>query len=151
MTAPPWSPHPLPSLTSNCLNPPFETRGRSWRLKFAKKKKWGGHRKKGLCAQEPTGLCLVSPGEANPASQLDLQSNLGCLSHTDNPCRPSRPVHHCGATLFKPSCCFITPVSPEEAHISRVFFELKFLNRLPKPILPGPTDTESHQKTPGSK
>ena len=35
LPAPPWSPHPLPSLTSTCLNLPFGTQGRSWRLNEA--------------------------------------------------------------------------------------------------------------------
>ena len=34
LTVPPFSPHPLRSLISNCSNLPFETQGRSWRLKF---------------------------------------------------------------------------------------------------------------------
>ena len=32
LTVPPLSLHPLPSLISNCLNLPFGTQGRSWRL-----------------------------------------------------------------------------------------------------------------------
>ena len=34
LTAPPWSLHPLPSLISNCMNLPFGTQGRSWRLRL---------------------------------------------------------------------------------------------------------------------
>ena len=34
LIAPLWSLHPLPSLIRNCLNLPFRTQGRSWRLKF---------------------------------------------------------------------------------------------------------------------
>ena len=34
LTAPPCSLYPLPSLMSNCLNWPFGTQGRSWRLKL---------------------------------------------------------------------------------------------------------------------
>ena len=32
LTVPPLSPHPLPFMFSNCLNPPFGSQGKSWRL-----------------------------------------------------------------------------------------------------------------------
>ena len=55
LTAPPLSLHPFPSLISSCLNLPFGTQGRSWRLKSISKK-WGTQ---GSMARSPTGSCLV--------------------------------------------------------------------------------------------
>ena len=50
----PWSPHPLPSLISNCLNALFGARGRSWRLKPIPQQEMGDAENLG-CPGAPLG------------------------------------------------------------------------------------------------
>ena len=59
LTAPPWSLHPLPSLTSNCLNLLFGSQGMSRRLKPIPQTRKGGHRK-ACVPRRPTGPHSVS-------------------------------------------------------------------------------------------
>ena len=46
-----WFLHPLPSLISICLNQPFGTQGRSWRLKFTPQKQEMGDTERLVCLQ----------------------------------------------------------------------------------------------------
>ena len=59
-TASPLSLCPLPSLISDCLNLPFGTQGRSWRLKpYSLQARNGGCRKASV-PRSPTGFSSVS-------------------------------------------------------------------------------------------
>jgi len=61
LPVPPLFLYSLPSPSSNCLNLPFETRGRSRRLKPSPYKQKTGDSQKDFCTQEgPKGPCLVS-------------------------------------------------------------------------------------------
>ena len=55
LTVPPLSLHPLPSLISNCLNLPFGTQGRSWRLKPIPYKQEMGDTERISCPGAPQG------------------------------------------------------------------------------------------------
>ena len=60
LAAPPLSLHPLPSLISNCLNLPFGSQGRSWRLESVPYKQGTGDTERLPCPGAPTGSCSVS-------------------------------------------------------------------------------------------
>ena len=53
LTAPPLSLHPLPSLISSCLNLPFATQGRPWRLKPIPYKQETGNTERLPCPRAP--------------------------------------------------------------------------------------------------
>ena len=53
LTAPPLSLHPLPSLISNCLNLPFGTQERSWRLESVPYKQEMGNTERLPCPGAP--------------------------------------------------------------------------------------------------
>ena len=55
LTAPPLSLHPLPSLINSCLNLPFGTQGRSWRLKPIPYKQETGDTERLPCPGAPQG------------------------------------------------------------------------------------------------
>ena len=65
LTVPPLSLHPFPSLTSNSLNLPFGTQGKSWRLKPIYYKQGT---QKGFCAQELHRVLLSFKGAFCPES-----------------------------------------------------------------------------------
>ena len=61
LTCPALSPHPLPSLISSCLNLPFGTQERSWRLKEACFLQTRNRRhRKTFVSRSPAGSCSVS-------------------------------------------------------------------------------------------
>ena len=61
LIAPPLSLHTLPFLISSCLNLPFGTQGRSWRLESIPfKKETKRKRAKASMPRSPTGSCSVS-------------------------------------------------------------------------------------------
>ena len=73
LAAPPLSLHPLSSLISNCLNLPFGTQGRSWRLESLPYKNWG---QKGSHPQEPHSVLL---GFTTESPLLLLSEPLGTI------------------------------------------------------------------------
>ena len=87
LTAPPWSPRPLPSLISSC---PLELwEGPGDRGLFPKNKKWGTQ--KGLCAQEPC-RALAPLAALEVAHSLQPPPSQGVTPNTSSPCpRQSNP------------------------------------------------------------
>ena len=59
LAAPPLSLHPLPSLISNCLNLPFGTQGRSWRLECVPYKQGMGDAERLPCPGSPQGPAQI--------------------------------------------------------------------------------------------
>ena len=78
---PPCSLHPLPSLSSNCLNLSFGAQGRWWRLKFFFLKTRNGGYRKACVPRSPTGSCLVSPVEGEVRSLIVFKEQGGWSAH----------------------------------------------------------------------
>ena len=92
LTAPLFSPHPLPFLISNCLNLPFGTQGRSWSLHetyFLQTRNWGP-RKASIRRAPQSPACFHChsipfwhqvPGVGADTTGLSAQSQ-GCFHFT---------------------------------------------------------------------
>ena len=89
LTVPLMSPPPLRSLISNCLNLPFGTQERSWRLHEAYflQTRSGGHRT-AFVPRSPTGSCSVSVVHSSPNIPQPFPPPCICMEgslHSDSP------------------------------------------------------------------
>ena len=74
LTVSPLSLHPLPSLISNCLNLPFGTQGRSWRLKSVPYKQETGNMGRLRYSGDPQGPARLHFYPPLASSLASLQS-----------------------------------------------------------------------------
>ena len=106
LTAPPLCLHVLPSLINHCLNLPFGTQGRSWRLKPIPYKQETGDTERLKCPGAPQGPAwfhyLGSPTSSGVKWRPTPTFQVGC--EESSPTSPDHTYSCFPAHLYLPTC-----------------------------------------------